>query len=214
LVAAKFTAQTKSVVLKYTWPYPSIDLPTMEILMKTGIIVVILSLCSLVSCTGVRQDTIPHLGSTPYLEGHNFVFRHKVSLEFPRQSSSLLFDGLLEVGGTPPSPVLRAIGLGAMGLTMFDIIIAKDILTVSAIHPSLSRLPHFKEQLTLCLMRVYSELFGTDTKLAGTDTFQLTPNLSGEKIWPQKMEFKHYDPDYTVTIKVVEVQEVELEKKQ
>jgi hypothetical protein len=163
--------------------------------------------CILFGCTKDIQDVATVQGYPAQLPAQNLTFRHKVSVEFPKQSTPLVFDGLLQLGGERQKPVLRAVGLGVMGLTMFDITIAGDTLTVSTMQPSLRRIPDFHRHTALCLASVYGELLGIP---AMTEKNTLPGHgevrFSEDRPWPEQVEFRHYDPDYAVKLKFVGLQ--------
>ncbi|MDR1777931.1 MAG: hypothetical protein LBR31_08920 [Desulfovibrio sp.] len=168
------------------------------------LVIAISCLICLVSCFESRRFILYGNNSCP--QEQSLSFRHKVSITFPRQTNPVTFDGLLQLDGLPHKPVLRAVGLGTMGLTMFDMTIAKGILKISTIHPALLRMPHFKEHMALCLTSVYGRLLGIDADSAKPGQNQAEIDFSDEKPWPRNMKFKHNKPDYTVAIRLVEIQ--------
>ncbi|MDR2573112.1 MAG: hypothetical protein LBC94_01990 [Desulfovibrio sp.] len=169
--------------------------------------IVTLCLACLIACTGKYQDIPADPDDRSKTPAPGVVLRHKVSIDFLKQKNPFTFDGLLQLGGAPHAPLLRAVGLGAMGLTLFDMRMTQKTVTVAAIHPSLWRIPHFRQQIALCLAGVYNTLFDSPAF-----AFDKTKNghgetrLSDERPWPQNMEFKHNGPDYIVTMKLVGIQ--------
>ena len=176
--------------------------------MKPARFLTIVALClSCLSCTGRHQDIPASRDNSAKGPTSGVILRHKVSIDSPKQKNPFTFDGLLQLGGAPHEPRLRAVGLGAMGLTLFDIRMAGKAVAVAAMHPSLSRIPLFQQQIALCLAGIYNKLFESPVSAFGnTESGHGEARLSDERPWPQHMEFKHNGPDYTVTMKLVGVQ--------
>lgn len=169
-------------------------------------------LCGVAACAGKHQDSASIGNNSTQSQPQHLVFRHKVSLEFPNRTTLLVFDGVLQLNGEQ-QPLLRAVGLGAMGITLFDLTIDKSGVSVAAINPAIARLPHFRQQIALCLASFYNKLFGVSMfEFDKSTKDSLEMELSGERPWPQLAVFRHAAPEYIVKLRLAGVQNTDVER--
>jgi hypothetical protein len=83
------------------------------------------------------------------------LLRHKVRLDIPGILLPGSIDGmmLIEPGNTAPS--VRVVGLGGIGITLFDMTVTAEGYAGSFLHPSLARVPHVEEHIARCVRSVW-----------------------------------------------------------
>ncbi len=136
------------------------------------------------------------------------IFRHKVRIDVPGRPFLGTVDGLLRLDGEKDS--LHVVGLGGMGLTLFDMIVTPAGEETAFLHPGLARVPHIREHIALCLRSLwFHALARTAGGEASAPDGSWTAELSGPPEpggrWPKIMVFRHKKPPYQVRIQLVDM---------
>lgn len=82
-----------------------------------------------------------------------WVFRHKVIVTHSRIPQFPRLDGLMELSRSPDT--IHLVGLGPMGLTLFNLTITPHEVQTLFLHPSLARIPNFPEHVAACVRSVW-----------------------------------------------------------
>lgn len=82
------------------------------------------------------------------------VFRHKVRLEAPGLEA-VAFDGVLRLEASGQQPSVRVVGLGGLGMTLFDITIGPARAETAFLHPSLRRIRGVEGEIARCVRAVW-----------------------------------------------------------
>ena len=96
----------------------------------------------------------PQKKTTPSLPPHEeWVFRHKIIVAHPHLPQFPRLDGLMELSRSPDT--VHLVGLGPMGLTLFNLTITPHDVQTLFLHPSLARIPHFPEHVAACVRSIW-----------------------------------------------------------
>lgn len=151
-----------------------------------------------------------------FSEEQTTVFRHKVTVTIAGRPP-LSLDGMMRLGLGNDKPLVRVIGLGGIGLTLFDLMVDLDGQNTLYMHPSLVRVPDLAEHIALCVRSVWLERLGQTPEasfavLPSSNSRNLDIVLSRERPWPRTITVHHARPEYRVTVRLVNLQESGLEK--
>jgi hypothetical protein len=83
------------------------------------------------------------------------VFRQAIRIDFPGETAPFSFDGVLQLTLEEGDPTARVIGLGALGLTLFDITVTTEGHRTDFLHPALAGIPEAAEHVALCVRSVW-----------------------------------------------------------
>jgi hypothetical protein len=114
----------------------------------------LLSLLFVLSCAPVRPaEDLPALERQWPARAR--VFRHKVNVDFPGKNAGLSFDGIVHVRAGAGRPAIRAVCLGALGLTLCDMTVTPEGYRVDYLHPALGKVPNIADHIALCVGSVW-----------------------------------------------------------
>lgn len=82
------------------------------------------------------------------------LFRHRVLVEIPGVDLPA-FDGVLRLESVGCAPEARVVGLGDLGLTLFDITVRQQGHHTAFLHPSLKRVGGIDAQIARCARGVW-----------------------------------------------------------
>ncbi|MDR2075914.1 MAG: DUF3261 domain-containing protein [Desulfovibrio sp.] len=84
------------------------------------------------------------------------TLRHHVQVHIPGHSLPS-FDGLLAITASPTgNPArIRAVGLGGMGLTLFDLTVTPAAFHTALLHPALRRIPSLDAHIAHCIQGIW-----------------------------------------------------------
>lgn len=118
-----------------------------------------LGLClilALTACAPQRNEPIGPGESLPplaRLDHGVWVFRHRVHFVLPEQQLDLGFDGVMRLDTAGRN--IHVVGLGGLGLRLFDLRLTPDGVTDAYLHPSLRKLPRATERIAWCVRRIW-----------------------------------------------------------
>ncbi|MDR2799877.1 MAG: hypothetical protein LBB52_01245 [Desulfovibrio sp.] len=146
-----------------------------------------------------REKRAPALGDKTAPQGGAVVLRHKVRLEMPGRDIPP-FDGILRrADGT-----LRVLGLGGMGVTLFDINVTPTDARAVYLIPGLAGISGLVENIALCARNILPEAGGEGSEDSGVGW---SVSRSGERPWPREVVFRHEKPEYTVRVRLLGISE-------
>ncbi|MDR1489620.1 MAG: hypothetical protein LBS65_03920 [Desulfovibrio sp.] len=149
-----------------------------------------------------RAKPSPAVGDKAAPQGETVVLRHKVRLEIPGRDIPP-FDGIMRINRADKT--LRVLGLGGMGLTLFDISVTPTDARAVHLIPRLAGVPGLVENIALCARKILPEAGGEG--VGGYAGEGWSVSRSGERPWPREVVFRNEKPQYTVRVRLLGISE-------
>lgn len=121
-------------------------------------LVVVLAVCFWVNGCGTRAETASNL--LPVIDSQEitrntggWIFRHALVLDVAGRGAALSFTGMMRLDAD--REIVDVVGLGGVGLTLFDLKITRSCVETRFLHPSLARLPGVGERIAALVRLVW-----------------------------------------------------------
>ncbi|MDR3175979.1 MAG: hypothetical protein LBU06_05555 [Desulfovibrio sp.] len=151
-----------------------------------------------------RTKSPPAVGIAAAPQAGAVVLRHKVRLEMPGRDIPS-FDGILRISRADNTLRMRVLGLGGMGLTLFDINVTPTDAQAAYLSPRLAVIPGLVENIAFCVRNLLPEAGGGNS---GEDAGEgWSVSRSGERPWPGETVFRNEKPEYTVRVRLLGMSE-------
>lgn len=168
------------------------------------LILITVSLFGMSACASRQHENAP----TQRMETGLWLFRHKVTLEFPGRNFSQSFDGLMRIDFRARS--VRVAGVAGLGMQLFDVTIDNTGTTVTYMHPILAKVPGMTRHMSECIQNIWFDCLAQIPLQINVQrdawVFSASPDvLDG---WPLSVRYtsRARPATYTLTVRLVQVQ--------
>lgn len=165
-----------------------------------------LLLCLLCGCAGHLREYTPLPDRDRPVAGV-WVFRHKVRLDFPGRKEARSFDGMMRLDLSSRS--IHAVGLGGMGMQLFDVMVTENETHVRYLHPLMRRIPGAADHIAFCLRRIWFDcltIMPQTTAEAGEGWRFAASGNTLDAYWPDIVHFSNTRDNYALTIRLLRAQ--------
>ena len=146
---------------------------------------------------------IPPKTTAPLPPHEEWIFRHKVIVAHPRLPQFPRLDGLMELSRSPDT--VHLVGLGPMGLTLFNLTITPHDVQTLFLHPSLARIPHFPEHVAACVRSIW---FSPTHPAPESGNNQGANGQKSSAFWPP-ITYTAPNKAYTVSIQTLDAERID-----
>ncbi len=139
-----------------------------------------------------------------------WLFRHKVSLDFPARALSQSFDGMLRLD--PAAKTAQVVATGGLGMLLFDVRLGPDTARAVYLHPALEKIPRLTEHIAACVRRIWFDclaLIPQNMEAAGDGWIFSASGGRQAGLWPSHMRLTDTQAGYTLTIRLLHAQREE-----
>jgi len=136
-----------------------------------------------------------------------WTFRHKVRLDIPDRGVSQSFDGLMRLDLAEKTA--HVVGIGALGMRIFDIKVTPEQMMIGYIHPMLLKTPRLKEHIAFCVRRIWFDclaIIPQPASLSGAGWNFASSGHATDDFWPDVITFTNTQDQYTLTIRLLHAQ--------
>jgi hypothetical protein len=166
--------------------------------------------CLTGGCAKYLSEFTPTPGKEHISDGI-WTFRHKVRLDIPSRDVSQSFDGLMRLNLAEKTA--HIVGVGVLGMRLFDIKVTPERIMVGYIHPMLLKIPRVEEQIAFCVRRIWFDclvIVPQPASLSGLGWSFVSSRHTVDNFWPDLITFANTQDNYTLTIRLLHVQREEM----